>query len=525
MKILYLFTCFVCLSLNIYSQVFNWVGTSLFGGQNTVRSTNCDSSGNVYYSGTYTNPCQHCSPPPPGGWLAKYTSSNSLMWQDTVNNVRWLKGVANKNGDYFITGNFWAASVKFGQFILQCNDTTWNYNYGRNGFIAKYNSTGVCQWAKIIPYAYCDDIVINGSNIYITGYGNYANNVTFFDSIPLENNKHLFVVEYSNSGQATWVQGFAHSSPFDKTLIQVNDSNIYLSGKQLGNSRGFITKLKINGDSIWSRTVPTPPSGITVNNKNELYSVGYFWRKDTIDNVIYGNATSYYSGYIIRFDVNGNINFVRANTPVGNIPQFYFDGIDFNNGSLYVTASLSSGTIIFDGDTISAAYGESKLIIFKMNEFGSLIWEKHSETNLQFGATCWGKVVYKSKIDNFLYVSGATHGPILLDSLFIDAPPYNSFLRLQLSDHTLTAINEHGHSLNSSVIYPNPTSGIFLVQMSNQNSKTKIIVHDVLGNCLFEKNCYEETNPQIDLSSYGKGIYFVGVVSGDERAIKKVIVQ
>ena len=73
-------------------------------------------------------------------------------------------------------------------------------------------------------------------------------------------------------------------------------------------------------------------------------------------------------------------------------------------------------------------------------------------------------------------------------------------------------------------IYPNPSSGIFTLNMNNILN-AKVFVYDTHGNSLFTKDCRNETNPQIDLSNQSKGIYFVEMVAGNERRTEKIIIQ
>jgi len=74
-------------------------------------------------------------------------------------------------------------------------------------------------------------------------------------------------------------------------------------------------------------------------------------------------------------------------------------------------------------------------------------------------------------------------------------------------------------------ISPNPSSGIFTVQMHNCQAGARVIVRDVLGNCLLERNCRGETSQEINLSCQPRGIYFVEVLSGTERRTEKIIIE
>jgi subtilisin-like proprotein convertase family protein len=77
------------------------------------------------------------------------------------------------------------------------------------------------------------------------------------------------------------------------------------------------------------------------------------------------------------------------------------------------------------------------------------------------------------------------------------------------------------------VLYPNPNAGSFTVQFTTE-SKTgvQVFVHNVLGKKIYS-NTFESTpnfKQDIQLSDASAGIYFVTVIDGDKRTVKKIIV-
>jgi uncharacterized delta-60 repeat protein len=74
-------------------------------------------------------------------------------------------------------------------------------------------------------------------------------------------------------------------------------------------------------------------------------------------------------------------------------------------------------------------------------------------------------------------------------------------------------------------IYPNPSQGIFTVDLKNKNGKATIRVYDLLGSCLLNKDCQNTESQEIDLSTRTKGFYFVEIVSDGERSVNKIVLQ
>ncbi|WKL46524.1 zinc-dependent metalloprotease family protein [Flavobacterium pectinovorum] len=76
-------------------------------------------------------------------------------------------------------------------------------------------------------------------------------------------------------------------------------------------------------------------------------------------------------------------------------------------------------------------------------------------------------------------------------------------------------------------LYPNPNKGSFTVQFSSDSTKTvKVFVNDILGKNVYTNSFKGETNfiQDIQLSDVSAGMYFVTVIVGDKRTVKKIIV-
>jgi len=77
------------------------------------------------------------------------------------------------------------------------------------------------------------------------------------------------------------------------------------------------------------------------------------------------------------------------------------------------------------------------------------------------------------------------------------------------------------------VLYPNPNKGSFTVQFTTE-SKTgvQVFVHNVLGKRIYS-DTFESTpnfKQDIQLSDAAAGMYFVTVIDGDQRTVKKIII-
>jgi len=101
------------------------------------------------------------------------------------------------------------------------------------------------------------------------------------------------------------------------------------------------------------------------------------------------------------------------------------------------------------------------------------------------------------------------------DNVYIDNINLNNAL----------GINDIGLN-NDFTIYPNPSSGIFILDnKGNRNAKTTIRITTALGETVYQSMVSNEKST-IDLSCVAKGIYFVQITDEKKNAVnKKIVVQ
>ncbi len=77
-------------------------------------------------------------------------------------------------------------------------------------------------------------------------------------------------------------------------------------------------------------------------------------------------------------------------------------------------------------------------------------------------------------------------------------------------------------SLNTISIYPNPSSGIFTIERSNQED-LKIEVFNITGKRIYSKTNIVSTITSINLQNVSNGVYFVILTTENQRITKKLI--
>ena len=78
---------------------------------------------------------------------------------------------------------------------------------------------------------------------------------------------------------------------------------------------------------------------------------------------------------------------------------------------------------------------------------------------------------------------------------------------------------------NSFSIYPNPSNDIINISLSKDEIK-EIIIFNVYGEKITQKNLIVESNLKVDLTDYSNGTYFIVAINNDlSRTVKKFILQ
>ncbi|MCW3085269.1 MAG: hypothetical protein JWP12_2635 [Bacteroidetes bacterium] len=250
------------------------------GSSGNVNGITLDNAGNIYTTGD-SNP------------LSKYDASGNLLW-NVLLPVTGNSIAVDTSGNLYITGYF-AGTLSFGSYTLTALGS-------KDIFIAKYDATGNCLWAKRAggshPCCYSDDsgnaiTTDNAGNSYITGS---IVDTADFDSFTLiASSNDIFVAKYDVSGNALWVKQATGGSDQEGRCIALDNSgNILIGGSYVpnvdfggfsmhgwGNYDAFIAKYDNNGNFITAIKAGGPTwneyiYGICTDNSGNTFFTGSF---------------------------------------------------------------------------------------------------------------------------------------------------------------------------------------------------------------------------------------------------------
>jgi gliding motility-associated-like protein len=340
----FLLSLFFLLSIDIYSQTWNWAINA--GGTTSDKGTAIvtDKNGFSYITGYFNEAADFGTLNMPlidlnskEVFIAKVDPMGNYVWVQRGSNHYDDRGLGiclDPSGNIYVTGTCWGGII-FGDLNVYCSSS-----FTDQIFLLKLDNDGNFIWLKNAGNEQGDDhghdvVSDDLGNIYVTGFisnwsfGCGGPNVATFDalSVPLNNCDSLgFVAKISPAGDWQWVQTFGGVDGERDNRIAIDfSSNVYISGgftgtKQFGTStissiggvdiyvikydeNGVFQYVKNTGSSLDDRA-----NDITVNVNNDIYITGEFRDKvpfgtDTINNNGSANGRDI---FVAKMDVLGN---------------------------------------------------------------------------------------------------------------------------------------------------------------------------------------------------------------------------
>ena len=305
---------------------------------------------------------------------------------DDVSGLREAMAVTtDSSGNVFVAGQF-QGTVDFDPSATIVNLTASGSGNYRNGFVAKYSSTGGLIWAKAFSgqrqliYAISVDSL---GAVYTAGY---FENTCDFDpadthfTLPTSGAYHAFVCKHNSDGTFSWATVIADNGAIGTSIVtglKSSGSDIVLSGNFNhtadldpgagtynlppggggASQSGFVCKLTNAGAFVWARcfhgTGDSSVAGIDIDGNGDVYAAGsYFGTVDFDDsaaNAIFtagGNA----DGYLVKLlDATGAFTFVKTfggATATGN--SVSTSGVAVLSTNNIVVGGAFAGTVDFD---------------------------------------------------------------------------------------------------------------------------------------------------------------------------------
>ena len=309
-------------------------------------------------------------------------NAQTYNWAKSVINATGNSISVDADGNSYITGNFFGVAT-FGTIQLT--------SYGSmDVFIAKYDPLGNCIWAKQAGGTDNDagsGIAVDANkNSYVTGYFNGTatfgtNQFTSFGG------NDIFIAKYDTSGNCIWAKqvggiysdwGYGISIDPDGNAIftgrfigPVTFGTFLLGG--YGSWDAFIAKYDPNGNCIWANqaggTSTDEGYGIATDQKGKSYLTGRFAGTATFGTIklsAYGGADI----FVAMYDNSGNCLWAKHGGSI-NADRGMSISVDANGNSY--TTGWFKGTATFDTVQLNG-YSNNDVFIAKYDSYGNLSW-------------------------------------------------------------------------------------------------------------------------------------------------------
>ncbi|HLC83454.1 MAG TPA: T9SS type A sorting domain-containing protein, partial [Bacteroidia bacterium] len=214
-----------------------------------------------------------------------------------------------------------------------------------------------------------------------------------------------------------------------------------------------------------------------------------------------------------------NIDFALTRFNNNGTPDNTFDSdgktaTDFGspNDIAYSVALQSDGKIVLAGCSIDGTSGyDFALARYNSNGSPDMSFDSDGKLITVFGLDDDYACSVAIQSDNKIVVAGMSFDGSLFD------------FAVARYDYVLTE-TDFIYEKTELEIYPNPSNGIF--NLKNVPEGATIYVYDVVGNCLWNKECSKNVGRTfIDMSSYAKGVYFLEMKKDGKQIVKKLVLR
>ncbi|MEX0967439.1 MAG: T9SS type A sorting domain-containing protein [Bacteroidia bacterium] len=517
-------------------------------------------------------------------WVVKLDSSLTIEWEQNYggsNNDIVGSLTQSSDGGYVIAGESRSSS----------HDVSGNFGFS-DYWVIKIDSSGSIQWEQNYGGSFFD----HAADIQLTNDGGYVvagNSRSSSDDVSNNyGNRDYWVVKLDSVGGIDWEQNYGGSGEdHAESIIQAIDGGYVVAGwtsssdtnvsANYGQTDYWIAKLDSSGNLEWEQNYGGSQSEIAYEIRQTMDG-GYIMAGHSIssDNDVSGNHGNF-DYWVVKISDSGIIEWEQN-----------YGGFDIDN--LHSVAQSADGGYILAGrsssnsNDVSGNYGGSDIWIVKLDDAGSIQWEKNyggsdDDEAYSIQQTIEGNYIVagRSRSDDFdvsgnngtrdIWVfiledtttgctidtsvsqnnnmltanaSGATYqwvdceldyNPITGENNQSFTAPANGEYAVIITDSTCTdtsacftitgvGIEDGANSLGITV-YPNPTEGKITVDHNAEQGQVEIRITNSLGQVVSENIFVSPGIYDIELAGQS-GIYFIHISNEkSERTTIKVFKQ
>lgn len=561
-------------SLKLFGQPgYQW--TSCIEG--VYCRANCmvtDSSGNVYTIGVFSTTIDF----DPGAGVSNLTSNGGidvfLMKNESSGALSWAIGIGgdgydpdhghsislDNSGNVLITGGF-QGTVDFdpGTSIFNMSSLS---DYST--FISKFDTDGNFIWAKqfVGPLNIGLRITTDRSeNLYITGglrdsadfdpgTGVYILHETF----PSANTGTMYICKLDKNGNFLWACGTASSIYLSPDAIAADEhENVYIAGGfgdtvdfdpgpgvhdlTASGLNSFVLKLDSAGSFSWvyhiSGSFNERVRDMAIDGNDNLYLTGEFSGTADFDPASSFNNLSADTGcqnpFVLKIDENGHFKWAKD---LISTDKAYSNAIMLDqNKNIYITGYFS--------DSLDADPGISSYSFYSSVPSGvGPVYSYVAILDSLGSFSCAGSLGETGSSIVSRDIATDLHGNFFITGYFEDTIDFNwgageddrvsAYHTFYMSkyDYCSSTTGMNDDLVSEDLLpFPNPSSGKISFLLPKGTGWYRLHVYNCLGEDII-KEMLAEGSAEIDLGSERKGIYYIELLSADnKRTTRKIVLQ
>lgn len=482
-------------------------------------------------------------------FILKLDSTGNFIWADKIDGVGFARPeeiVLDRNNNIYITGHFYNSTdfdPGIGTSILKSVGKTY---LDGDVFIAKYNASGDFIWAK----AFGGPSSEVGLSIAVDKLGNVYTCGRFEDStdfdpgagkyyLKAKDPNDAFISKLDVSGNFVWAKYLGGDRSEANCIAVDSEDNIYVSGIYRGSedfdfgtdtfimtpkgySDIFILKLDTQANFIWAKSIGGTSadylSCMVLDSSGNIFLTGLY--QDYID--VDPGPKNYYLTHKGNLDIflvklNNEGIFKRA-LSIGNTDYEVTTDMDLDKqGNIYLTGEFRGKTDFDPGNnTFFCTAAGWDLFVLKLDSSGDFVWEfniggskyEHgSSITLDNAGYIYSAGVIQTVVDCDPGSGKFEVNHLGLNDIFI--AKYNDSVGMKLEID-----EEYSLKKGNIIIYPNPNSGNFTIEIDNPEKDISVEVYNLIGEKIKTiETVTSQSQYSVDLN-LANGIYVVKVRNG-----------
>ena len=519
----------------------NWEHISTYYGTNAIELINnnifiAGTNGRIYRSNVefesvvlYVNPAEHISN------SDVHLSGNITSNEGEITNIHFEYSTDSSfsNSIPTIPGSIAPnESVNVSIDIISLNQNT-TYYYRLKG---RFNSTDYTS--QVLSFTTLPDYEI------ITDYGYSTTNTAYLLGYIISNEHDITNIQFEFGTSADALNNSIQGTP-----VMVNaDSSKYITADivhlQAETQYFFRLKASHQGENIYGNIqsfTTLPEYKINMHNPaisgSDVILAAYVLAyNQVITDIIFEYGTLNYENSMeaIPSQVDaGTSAYVRATLSNLNVDSVYYFRLKatYKGEAIYSEEGVFniSGNIIMVSGTIMESGTNTQELKGIVHGYGAYLFDIHFDYGIteDFGSSVMG-------IPNFVYSNSST----IIKATLTNLLPNQIYYYRLAATHGRNTIYSQTYQFSTGIlgidglpfydqisIYPNPSSGFLNIKLKNREKVNSVELYNILGKLFLpeiQRNYSDVLN--IDLSNFGKGIYFLRVRYDNDKTVSKKLI-